>query len=70
MDRRHVLMGSGAVALAGTVNWTSAASAQRRPVAQADTASIQVFPPFDERLRGTYELHADAITMRGSLVPL
>ncbi|NML06227.1 hypothetical protein [Sphingomonas sp. G-3-2-10] len=71
MDRRQVLIGSGAVAVASTASWTPEASAQSGTTTpQSDDTPPEVFPPFEDGLHGTYTFRASSLDMNGSLVPL
>jgi spermidine/putrescine-binding protein len=70
MDRRQVLIGSGAVAVASTASWTPEASAQRRIAPLSETIPPDIFPPFEDGLHGTYTFRATTLDLNGSLVPL
>jgi len=64
MNRRQVLMGAGATAIAvsGVAAWPSAANPD------AATAASVAFPPFDAGIRGTYTLNG-TVTLRGTVTP-
>lgn len=70
MDRRQVLIGSGAVAVASTTNWAPEASAQTGTTPHSEDTPSEVFPPFEDGLHGTYSFRAISLNLNGSLMPL
>ncbi|MDF7775461.1 hypothetical protein P1X14_09395 [Sphingomonas sp. AOB5] len=67
MDRRQLLIGSGAAAFAGTMIWSPRAMAETNAPGQP-VSNIEL-SPLHGGVNGVFTLNAASIVLNGTLVP-